>query len=1074
MKKYLLLFIFITTVFTRLNAKEVYLNDLESAGKVTLTDGIYETNQSLTFGTDRLNVASGEVLIICGDLILDKMSVLSNAGSIITSGDIILKGFTIGGLNKFENSGNIIVGGDFLESDPETVTSRKIHSGNLIVHGNIDINGMVASGRTWASSVSKSNVGHLSILSDGQSATDVVYVNHIIHHFEYLKAKGCLSVDNQKIIQIENDLENIESNTVDFGSQSNLLKNQLYNFNYSYDQKTGNTTLSWKPSNSIKAQITNFYIETSLNKINYEEVYTQKGNKPSSTSTGLFIYVDANTQYSQKYYKLIAERSNGTQDIMYLKGPSEPRLAYIKRLFAGHEVTKKKLQNTTGQDFDVYTIFEAPSVFAGNITIKPIHSITSFNIYNNELIIICGSLKGLDSSFKIDIKPLGGLIVTENLKMEKESGVPPYYHKNNGIILVGQDYEDQFSGNIPSGYSLSSGGALVTGGTFINAKGSFMNKEGVFAETYTARSGKSEFLPIKSLSEVFKQNLYPVKTTLLFNCIDMFNHTVPRGNVCSNGLSKITSILKLNRTTNSFTLDMLTQVIPQYNHQGKLYQKIGGFRWGSVSSSSHEILKIRKGETLMVCGDLYVTGNSEVINEGNLLVSGSIILEDLNVYGGRQIITLMNSGFIGVGGDFKGYEEMVPTIIGHPSALEGKVAILGKAYTHDLQNGSYAWKEKQLYSFQFKSKIPLTRRDYANNYNRIDSIAIAIESYFLNKKKFPKVFKNTSQPNCRDSDLRKLDADIIKTTGILKTALSAQIIKSDKSVDIDITIKEREFGDTYVLKRIIATNKSDAQTYVIEDIKTIIKSQLKKNGDTYTLTFKDDRVSKKVKPGTFIQYKLVAIQDVPLSDEPSTSVINLRSEVTSNWIDDVTNLPITLSTFTATIDDGYVDLDWIDEQEVNTSHFIIQRSVDGKNYSTISEEIQAAGNSNKEEVYAFTDENVPNESMIYYKLVEFDFDGKSEEWVRIVHQEGNSAYNVNIFPIPADTKLNVEVQNLNEEDGEMTVRLIHATDGLQYVLEGKEDFDNMEFNVSSVPPGVYIIEVFAGNKMIHNQKIIIR
>ena len=67
-------------------------------------------------------------------------------------------------------------------------------------------------------------------------------------------------------------------------------------------------------------------------------------------------------------------------------------------------------------------------------------------------------------------------------------------------------------------------------------------------------------------------------------------------------------------------------------------------------------------------------------------------------------------------------------------------------------------------------------------------------------------------------------------------------------------------------------------------------------------------------------------------------------------------------------------LDWKTATELNSSHFEIERSINGYQFEKIGK-VNAAGNSNTVTSYNFID-RLPVKGMNYYRLKQFDLDGK--------------------------------------------------------------------------------------------------
>lgn len=94
-------------------------------------------------------------------------------------------------------------------------------------------------------------------------------------------------------------------------------------------------------------------------------------------------------------------------------------------------------------------------------------------------------------------------------------------------------------------------------------------------------------------------------------------------------------------------------------------------------------------------------------------------------------------------------------------------------------------------------------------------------------------------------------------------------------------------------------------------------------------------------------------------------------------IDLGTPLPVELSAFSARpIDINEVEIRWITLTEENSSHFELERSLDGRTFKTI-ETINSVGSSSSELHYSVLDQDIASDhSTIYYRLKQVDIDGK--------------------------------------------------------------------------------------------------
>ncbi|MET0298632.1 MAG: T9SS type A sorting domain-containing protein, partial [Flavitalea sp.] len=166
------------------------------------------------------------------------------------------------------------------------------------------------------------------------------------------------------------------------------------------------------------------------------------------------------------------------------------------------------------------------------------------------------------------------------------------------------------------------------------------------------------------------------------------------------------------------------------------------------------------------------------------------------------------------------------------------------------------------------------------------------------------------------------------------------------------------------------------------------------------------------------------------------------------------NLPIKLSAFSASLKGGSsVELNWNTVLESNSASFGVEKSVDGKSFTTIGV-VKAAGNSSSLLKYAFEDKSFAGTA--YYRLRLLDLDGKSEySAVRYVNGGPNAATSFSVFPNPF--RSDIQLKGINASDVNKTnIRVFSAT-GKQvgYKITGANSISID----ASLPKGVYILRV---------------
>lgn len=173
-------------------------------------------------------------------------------------------------------------------------------------------------------------------------------------------------------------------------------------------------------------------------------------------------------------------------------------------------------------------------------------------------------------------------------------------------------------------------------------------------------------------------------------------------------------------------------------------------------------------------------------------------------------------------------------------------------------------------------------------------------------------------------------------------------------------------------------------------------------------------------------------------------------------------LPVKLVSFNATLGTNKVDLKWATAEEKNVSHFEIEKSFDGKNFSSIGV-MFAYGNSAELRNYSFTDNsvNTSKAGVIYYRLRSVDIDTKSElSQVRMIriNQQGGVELSVLTYPNPATSDVRVTIPS--QWQGKQVAYEVIAQNG-QVLMRSQNGAASQteNLNVSKLPTGYYVIRV---------------
>ncbi len=199
-------------------------------------------------------------------------------------------------------------------------------------------------------------------------------------------------------------------------------------------------------------------------------------------------------------------------------------------------------------------------------------------------------------------------------------------------------------------------------------------------------------------------------------------------------------------------------------------------------------------------------------------------------------------------------------------------------------------------------------------------------------------------------------------------------------------------------------------------------------------------------------------------------VANVDNLQYGNYTPTLVTLPVSLTSFTAKPLSNYVQLNWTTASESNNSHFYIEKSTDGVIFNKIITKT-GAGNSSQVLNYTATDNN-PSNGTSYYRLVQYDFDGKQTIYDPTVVKFGlaNDANTLTIYTNSNSNELNFRINTQTDITGNFE---IYNTNG-QKVVTKKMNL-NSGLNKLSVdtnlPSGTYIA-TFKSDGIILKQKFV--
>jgi len=180
-------------------------------------------------------------------------------------------------------------------------------------------------------------------------------------------------------------------------------------------------------------------------------------------------------------------------------------------------------------------------------------------------------------------------------------------------------------------------------------------------------------------------------------------------------------------------------------------------------------------------------------------------------------------------------------------------------------------------------------------------------------------------------------------------------------------------------------------------------------------------------------------------------------------------LPAELISFSAKAQDSDAYLNWITASENNVSHFDLERSFDGKEWSKINRK-EAKGSSNVETHYENIDRNIreysDSEFIAYYRLKINDMDATFEySAIKSIKFNGDQT-EISIYPNPVRGQL--IISNVQPQSEIVLVNSLGEV-VLKYEASGEEDSLNVE-NISS---GIYTIIISSKSAGLKTERVVV-
>lgn len=203
---------------------------------------------------------------------------------------------------------------------------------------------------------------------------------------------------------------------------------------------------------------------------------------------------------------------------------------------------------------------------------------------------------------------------------------------------------------------------------------------------------------------------------------------------------------------------------------------------------------------------------------------------------------------------------------------------------------------------------------------------------------------------------------------------------------------------------------------------------------------------------------------------PCTTFAGTSPEPNNSGIIQQIPLGVLFSSFTAEPIDRSVLLNWSTASEINSDFFSIERTVDGVDFVAVGE-IEAAGESQSELNYQFTDVNAfAKNDQYYYRIREVDFDGKQTFTdLKFVQFDQPTNEKIIVFPNPFTDYLTVLIPPSLMFDS-ATIEIWDEMN--RQVKTYSIDGSNQTLIVDDLPKGIYFLTVIVENEAVQMVKVV--
>ncbi|HWY11503.1 MAG TPA: GEVED domain-containing protein [Bacteroidia bacterium] len=186
-------------------------------------------------------------------------------------------------------------------------------------------------------------------------------------------------------------------------------------------------------------------------------------------------------------------------------------------------------------------------------------------------------------------------------------------------------------------------------------------------------------------------------------------------------------------------------------------------------------------------------------------------------------------------------------------------------------------------------------------------------------------------------------------------------------------------------------------------------------------------------------------------------------------------LPVELTAFNSLYINKSTELSWTTATEKNSNYFTVERSYDNFQFEVIAK-LPASGNSNSEKNYSTMDKNPKSNSIIYYRLKQYDKGSEVESLSKtITVYTAYSNIGFEMFPNPANTEITLVMPDaLVGMDLSISVYDSYGRKVLGSETTVTQYNKSQVFNINEIENGTYFVKIHDALGNVVMKKILLK